>query len=115
MVLRPQLNGRSHGMHRRFTRRWIRRSEPTFAPKYAENGIANQEPFCRLERGLGGWSAGDQAAGARGPGGWSVQAWRLGRAPGRGRDVLLAECNSASLMVASPDARETTMSGRGGG
>ena len=29
--------------------------------------------------------------------------------------MLLAECNSASLMVASPDARETTMSGRGGG
>jgi ATP-binding cassette subfamily B protein len=29
--------------------------------------------------------------------------------------VLLAECKSAPLMVASPDARETTMSGRGGG
>src|SRR6266566_5013674 len=86
-----------------------------------------------------GWSAGDRAglerggpggAGARGtgrlgagagrlerggPGGWSAGTGRLGRAPGRGRDMLLAECNSASLMVASPDARETTMSGRGGG
>jgi ATP-binding cassette subfamily B protein len=29
--------------------------------------------------------------------------------------VLLAECKSAALMVASADARETTMSGRGGG
>jgi ATP-binding cassette, subfamily B, bacterial len=57
-------------------------------------------------------------AGARGPRGGG-RPGPEGRGPGPGPDsgegVLLAECKSGPLMVASPDARETTMSGRGGG